>query len=529
VSDQRSAVRGPAARSGGPREFIADNVIVAAAQVLGKLRGIVTLPLIVKSMGAAGYGVWSQVLTFSNVAVAVFGFSLHIPLVRLLSESYGNLRGTLGTGTTTSRHEYPRDVQSGRTYSTLLLTSIAFAGVGISLLQFALPELSVVFLDDAKLSTHLAAGLGWVAVRTVLLLNTNVYRATRHFLLRSLLELFGSLVELAGIVWILGSGGSLLDALWYLVVWNAVLAAGTTVHALSLLGWQRPDWDVFSFSMKYSAPLVPVAFSVWALDRADRFFIGYYHGLAAVGIYSAANAVGSLVLNFQTPLQMTVLPKVGQLWETDRESARHYINLSNRGFLTLAIPFCIGIAIAGPPLLRLLGSAEIAASSYWLTPLVAIGNVFWGVSVMQHQMFHGARKTMAIGWISAASAALNVVLNVLLVPRWGSLGAAVATLIAYAAGCVVLVRMGRSIMHFDFFLGYLGKCVAASAVMSLVVVLALKLPGLPEPARLGLAALLAPLVYFAVLVRLRGFSPEERDAIKRIVQRSHDSAVAQKS
>ena len=104
------AERAPAARrAGGPREFVADNIIVAAAQVLGQLRGIVTLPLIVKSMGAASYGVWSQVLTFSNVALAVLGFSLHIPLVRLLSESYGNV-DTSGAAAT--------DTRSGRTSST---------------------------------------------------------------------------------------------------------------------------------------------------------------------------------------------------------------------------------------------------------------------------------------------------------------------------------------------------------------------------------------------------------------------------
>jgi O-antigen/teichoic acid export membrane protein len=507
-------------RAGGPREFVADNIIVAVAQVIGKLRGIVTLPLIVSSMGAASYGVWSQVLSFFNVAVAVLGFGLHIPLVRLLSESYAKVEETstsLG-GETVSIPRAP-DTQSGRNYSTLLLTSIVFAAIGVLLLQFVLPELSVLFLDDAKLSTHLAAGLGWVAMRIILLLNTNVYRATRQFLLRSALELVGSLVELAGIIVILGGGGSLLDAIWYLAFWNGVLALGTTAHVLRMIGWHRPDWEVFRFAIKYSAPLMPVAFSVWALDRADRFFIGYYHGLAAVGIYSAANAVGGLVLNFQTPLQMTVLPKVSQLWDTDRDSARRYINLSNRGFLTLAIPFCVGIAILGPPILRLLGSAEIAISSHWLTPLVAVGNVFWGVSVMQHQIFHGARKTLVIGWVSVGSALLNVMLNLLMVRVWGSVGAAIATLLAYAAGCVVLVSAGRSIMHFEFFIGYLAKCMASSVAMSLVVLLVMHTPAVPDALRLVLCAVIAPFVYFAALVRLRGFSAEERDALSKLLNR----------
>jgi O-antigen/teichoic acid export membrane protein len=310
----------------------------------------------------------------------------------------------------------------------------------------------------------------------------------------------------------------LLQALWFLVIWNGILAFATTAHVLQLLGWRRPRWSIFSFAIKYSAPLVPVAFSVWALDRADRFFIGYYHGLASVGIYSAANAVGSLVLNFQTPLLMTVLPKVGQLWDTDREAAQRYINLSNRGFLTLAIPFCIGIAIAGPTVLEVLGSKEIAASSHWLTPLIALGNVFWGISGMQHQMFHGARRTLVIGWVSAASAALNVLLNVALVPSWGPVGAAVATLVAYTAGCAALVAAGRAIMRFDFFGIYLLKCAIASVLMSLVVLPLMHAP-LAGVLRVGLAGILAPAIYFVALVRLGGFSAEERQGLRRLLRR----------
>lgn len=510
-----------ARHAGGAREFLADNAIVATAQLLSKLRGIITIPLIVKTAGTAGYGVWAQVLAFSSMAVALIGFNLHLPLVRRLAETWGVASGqTRRAAAAPGGDEQARAAeQSARTYSTLLLTTLAFAALVLALSAPALPQLSALFLDDAGLGAHLSAGLAAVAARTVLQLNTSVYRATRRLLLRSGVDLVGSLVELLGIVAILVRGGSLLSALWFTAAWNGALALGTGLHVLALLGWARPDWSIFRFALGYSAPLVPVTFSVWALDRADRFFIGYHHGLSSVGAYSAAYALGSLVINFQTPMQVTVLPKVGALWDTDRETARRYVSLSNRAFLTLAIPYCAGSAVAGPVLLRLLGSAEIAESSHWLTPLVAAGSTLWGVSVMQHQMFHGAHRTGAIGWVSTASALLNVLLNVLLVPTWGPLGAAIATVVAYASGCLALYAVGGVSVQFPLFPGYLLKCFIAAAVMTVAVRAVLELPLGSDLALIAVAVTLAPAVYFPLLIKLGGFSAEERQGLRNLLRR----------
>ena len=84
----------PQARGrGGVREFLVDNAVVGGAQLLMKLRGVLTLPLIVKTLGTASYGIWSQVLAFVAFGAVIVGWNLHLPLVRsIAAEREGRAR-----------------------------------------------------------------------------------------------------------------------------------------------------------------------------------------------------------------------------------------------------------------------------------------------------------------------------------------------------------------------------------------------------------------------------------------------------
>jgi O-antigen/teichoic acid export membrane protein len=108
---------------------------------------------------------------------------------------------------------------------------------------------------------------------------------------------------------------------------------------------------------------------------------------------------------------------------------------------------------------------------------------------------------------------------VLLVPPWGPLGAAIATVVAYGCGCIVLYAVGGAGVHFPLFPGYLLKCLVAALVMMVAVRAVLALPLGSELAHLALATALAPAVYFPLLIKLGGFSAEERRGLRNLMRR----------
>jgi O-antigen/teichoic acid export membrane protein len=277
----------------------------------------------------------------------------------------------------------------------------------------------------------------------------------------------------------------------------------------------RPSAEIARRALAYGAPLLPTLLSFWVLDRSNRFFIGHLLGQSAVGIFSASYALGSLVIHAQMPFQMTLFPKVASLWDTDRGTAKRYIELSTRFYLTLAIPFTAACAVVAPPLLSRLGNEEIAAESAVLTVLVAAGFTLYGVSVMQVQVLHGARRTGVQGAISVLAALINVALNAALIPLLGVVGSAVATMVSYLAVCVMLASVAKRYLSISYNPVYLAKCVLAAALM-LAPMAALAPRGV---AGLAAAIGIGAATYFAALFALRAFDQEEIAFAKRAAVR----------
>lgn len=471
-------------RHRGLREFVLDNLIVTAAQILAKLRGLLTLPLIVKTLGTEGFGIWAQILAFVGFAGVVAALSLHLPLMRFVAADRS---------------------LAARAFSALLVVTLAVAAVLVIVLMGFTGPMSALLLGDTAYAPHIMLGLLLIPLQNVRILSLSLLRAIGKFAVRSAIEVLAALVELLGILVVLASGYSLLEAIAWMVAWNTFAVAATAVYGLRHVGLERPDWQIARNAFVYALPLLPAAIAGMVLDRVDRFLIGHHHGAKELGIYAASAALGTLVLHFQFPLQMTLVPKVAELWDRDRETARRYISLSTKAFLTIAIPYTVMIPVAAPILLRALGNDEIAARSGPLSCLIALGCLLWGVSIMQNQIFHGAQKTRTIGLVTALAAVASLSLNALLVPRFGALAAAGNAALSYGASCLLFSFSARRIMKLDFAFRYLLKCVL-SALGGLGVLLVIGPVGLGG---LFVAAAFAVLVMAGVLVVTRAFSPEE--------------------
>lgn len=466
------------------RAFVVDTGVVALTQLLLKLRGVVTLPLIARMLGTAEYGIWAQVLAFVTLASAVCNGNLHLPLIRFIAEDR-------------------RD--QARIYTTLLLATVALGAAGSAAVFLFRGLWSDLIFPGGEMLPYLAVVALMILFGNLRSLNVNLYRATGRLKVRSVMELAAAFGELAGICLLLARGHSLLRVFSFMVAWQGTVALLQTAHGRSIAGWARPDWKILRRALKYALPLLPVALSAWALDRSDRLVIGAYLGPRAVGIYSANYALASLVLLFQAPLQMTLFPKVAEFWGTDPERARRYISASNRFFLLLAIPFTVGVGVLARPLFVHLGNEEIARASGWTTFYVATGVMLWGLGVMQSQAFHGAKRTGQLGGATLIAAALNVALTWVLVPRFGIAAAALSTLVAFAALCVLLGLRGRALLPGDLVGGFVLKAYAAALLMGAYLHW---LSPTGKAAILGAAASGAVL-YAVVVAALRPLAPPE--------------------
>lgn len=473
----------------GARAFVLDTAVVGLTQFLLKIRGLIAIPLIVKLLGTSQYGVWVQTLALVDFSGSLVGLNLYQPLVRFLAEK----------------------PNSGKSiYSTLMTATVATSLVGVVVVYLAAAQISQYVLGDASYAWHIRAGSLLVLCYNVRLVNLNAYRAIGRLRQRSLIELlstFGLLLSIGLLLW---RGYGLLAIFLFMAVWEAVVALLLTSYLARLIGWGKLDKEILMRALRYALPLLPAGLSIWMLDRGDRLVIGYYLGPKWIGIYSANYALASLLMLLQTPLQITLLPKVSALWETQRASAIRYISVSNKLFLTLAIPFVVGLPVVARPLLTRFGNQEIAAASGTMTFLISCGVLLWGVSIMQCQIFYGARRTMVVGVVTVVAALLNLLLNFLFVPVWGASGAAFSTLVCYLLTCVTFYVCSKQTAAIEFYWPHILKCLAATLLMAIV----LRVLTTIWPGAIVITIIAGGLTYFVSLWLMRAMAPAEVELMK---------------
>ncbi len=180
-----------------------------------------------------------------------------------------------------------------------------------------------------------------------------------------------------------------------------------------------------------SWPLLFAGVAVVVYMKIDEVMLRHLVGPAAVGLYSAATRLTEIWFFVPTALASSLLPAL--LRARERGDAAYRLRLQQYFDLSAAAAYALSIpmALAAPWVVRLAYGAAFAESA----PIVAVHIwssvfVFLGVARGQWLVNEGLQRFYLASTV--AGAVLNVLLNLLLIPRWGGLGAAGATVVSYA-------------------------------------------------------------------------------------------------
>jgi O-antigen/teichoic acid export membrane protein len=217
-----------------------------------------------------------------------------------------------------------------------------------------------------------------------------------------------------------------------------------------------------------------------------------------------------------TVLGLVLPPALSKLYDEGRmDEVKTHLSYSLKYVLALAMPYVFGAAILAQPVLRLFSTAEIASEGYLVVPLVALSILFYAAYVPVVQILVLVKKTRitAAVWISCAL--VNLGLNILVVPRWGILGAAVTTLIAYALALGLTTYYGFREFRFPIDWRFVIKSLIASGAMA--AALWAIAPKGTSATILTIVAGIA--IYGAVLFLLKGFKKGEFKFFRELFQR----------
>ena len=274
-----------------------------------------------------------------------------------------------------------------------------------------------------------------------------------------------------------GGRGALLGALLGLVV--AVIACAPKLPLNAKL--KRLDSGLLGDLLRYGLPLTMSYLAMVIVDMADRFMIGSLLGVAHVASYAVAyDLVQQSVGPIMHVIFLAAFPVVVQVFEKEgSESARPYLLTLGSNLVALGLPAAVGIGVlAGDISDIVFGSdyrQDAATIMPWLAAAICVGAF---KSYFLDVVFQLRHATKYQGYIALMMAAVNIVLNLILLPRFGVIAAAWATLAAFSVGALVSWVVGKSVFALPP-LGHviLGSAIA-SAVMAIVILLLPASPGI---------------------------------------------------
>jgi len=251
----------------------------------------------------------------------------------------------------------------------------------------------------------------------------------------------------------------------------------------------------------YVAYGLPVALSLilaLVLATTDRFLIAAYLDETSVGIYHAGYSLANRTLDVVFIwLGMAGGPAAIAALERGGHEALHDVAREQSAFMiALTLPAAVGLALVARPLADVMIGPGLREGAAQVTPWIAAAGFFAGINTHYlHTAFTLARRTERLLIAIAIPAVVNLILNLVLVPRFGLQGALWATLASYMLGVAVSYTLGRKSLALPIPWNMLGRSVLATAGMGLAVYAT---PALGGVAELAAKALLGLTVYAAL-------------------------------
>jgi O-antigen/teichoic acid export membrane protein len=266
------------------------------------------------------------------------------------------------------------------------------------------------------------------------------------------------------------------------------------------------DRGLFRRMQSFGMPLVPSALALWAINFVDRQFVNHYKGLSEAGVYSTAIKVAS-VITFVMIAFRTAWPAFAYSIEDDREARRTYSFVLTY-LLTAAAWAALALGALAPWLVDLLTTKPGYHRAQEGVALLAFAfAIYAGYTVLAIGSGR-ARKTQLNWVVSGTGAGVNIALNFWLIPRWGMVGASIATLVAYAVLFVGMTLYAQRVYPVPYQWRRVLTALGAAAALNVAA----------RAGHLSLAPSLAIVAAYPLALAVLGFYlPAERARLRRLV------------
>lgn len=195
--------------------------------------------------------------------------------------------------------------------------------------------------------------------------------------------------------------------------------------------------------LKYCTPLIFNNIALWINGSLDKYFVTGICGAAVTGIYSVAGKIPHIldacIIVFCQAWNLSAIK------EFDPEDNDRFFSRTYKVYGATMTIGCSMIIILNIPLAKFLYSDDFFVA-WKYSSILLIATMFNTLTAFIGSIFSAAKSTRIIATTTVLSAVINTIMNIVLIPQYGALGAAIATAIAYFAMWLIRLLYLKKIM-----------------------------------------------------------------------------------
>ena len=424
------------------RKFIKDSAVYAVPSFVSSGLSLFLVPLYTRVLSPGEYGSLDLIIVFASIV---------------------NLTITLQVSQGVARF-YTSETDPGRKVlyaaSSFWFTLFCY-GVFLGFTLLFKNVLSELIMGQADLQFAFQIGVVYIFANGILSLIHNQLRWELQSVRYAIISLTVALITAGVSIWLvysihLGLAGLLLGML-----------SGSAVGSVLGLWWLRSSFQCrFSGAqlkemLCFSTPLVLAGISVWVSLYVDRLMIQYFLNIDEVGIYGIGYRLASTSSIVMVGFQGALTPLIYTHYQ--HSSTPSQLEKIFRIFMIFALLTLLILSLFASNILALMTTPSYYGASklaVFLVPAMLLSNMYIfapGIGI--------AKKNKYILWISIFGALLNTLLNIILVPLFGIIGASIATLASSLLVFVVYMAMSQKLYYVPHKWRELIACVCIAALL----------------------------------------------------------------
>jgi O-antigen/teichoic acid export membrane protein len=381
-------------------------------RVVLALARLVVASLIVRVFGAGRYGEYALVLVLTALPEWILDFGLNDIFVREICQRPSERHRLLTALTTTKLF------QVAVAYPVLIVALIA--------LRYPMPVVR----------SGLIAGTGLLFYGATLVFRA-LFKAELRLEMDILAEAAGVAVMLP-LVWLACRAGAPLEVLvlCYVVSRAVYLAVAAQIGASGFrLNVHGVVWEDVRWGLGQAAPIGVAGLMVGIYESLDALTLSKMVPTSELGLYTGAQRILSAVLMGLGAVSLSLFPVLSAYFKHEPERFRRYLQGGVDAVVLLAAALLSGLAAGAEFLLGLIGPQMVPAGSIFR--ILCVACLIKAVSMTLGPVLYVTGAQAYAVRLTGCALATKCVLLLLLVPRWGGLGAATSSLTAELVGALL--------------------------------------------------------------------------------------------